>query len=71
MKFKDKFTGTIYDVTNERLLPSYEGSERFEKVAETSDKPVKKATKSAKKATEEQQSWLTLLLMNFIKQAQE
>lgn len=53
MKFKDKFTGTIYDVTNERLLPSYEGSERFDKVAEASDKPVKKATKGTKKATEE------------------
>lgn len=51
MKFIDKYTGTIHDVTNEALLPSYEGSERFEKVVNNVVKnQPKRPQKSAKKA---------------------
>lgn len=51
MKFIDKCTGTIHDVTNEALLPSYEGSERFEKVVNNVVKnQPKRPQKNAKKA---------------------
>ncbi len=51
MKFVDKYTGTIHDVTNDALLPSYEGSERFEKVVDTVVKnQIKRPQKSTKKA---------------------
>lgn len=47
MKFVNISTGTIYDVTNEALLPFYKGSEAFKEVVEKAKEtePVKKATK--------------------------
>lgn len=50
MKFVNIATGTIYDVTNEALLPFYEGSEAFKKVEEKAEKaePVKKTTSKKK-----------------------
>lgn len=46
--YRKKATGTIYHVTNEALIPSYEGNEAFEKVVA---KPVeaKKETKATVK----------------------
>lgn len=43
MKFKNLDNGSIYDVTDEALIPSYESNPSFEKVEE---KPKKTATKA-------------------------
>lgn len=48
MDFKNKVTGIIYHVTNEVLIPSYEGNENFEKVERK-----EKAQSKTKKNTEE------------------
>lgn len=39
MKFKDKRTGAIVEVTNKVILPLYEKSENFTKVKEKIQKP--------------------------------
>lgn len=49
MKYKNKATGTVYNVTNESLIPQYEKDERFEKVAETVAKAEPKAKEKATK----------------------
>lgn len=46
MKFKDKNTGAIVDITNEVLISLYEKSENFTKVKE---KGIKEETKDIQK----------------------
>lgn len=50
MKFRNLDNGSIYDVVNKELIPSYEANERFEKVVEAEPKATKAVErKTAKK----------------------
>lgn len=51
MKFKDKVTGTIHNVTNESLIPQYEADERFAKVTEEVKAVKEEKATTAKKNT--------------------
>ena len=64
MQYRNKQTGTIYNIKNEGLLPFYEGSPLFEKIEKkpvTNDKKPKttktatKTTKTKKKTTKTKQ----------------